>query len=71
MGTAEKGPAETKDTRERRFFQQEKEESADFGNAEWDHHGHVSPLCRLNALRLTEGFHGFFSGVCSVAGSRR
>ena len=67
MGAAEKGTAETEETRERRFFQQVKEESAYFGNAERDHHGQASPRFCLNALRLwegkcgREGFHGFFS----------
>ena len=67
MGAAEKGPAETEETREWRFFQQVKEESAYFGDAERNHHGQVNPRWRLNALRLwegecgREGFHGFFS----------
>jgi len=39
MGAAEKGPAKTEATRERRFFKQGKEEAAYFGNAERDHHG--------------------------------
>jgi hypothetical protein len=39
MGAAEKGPTETEETREWRFFQQGKEESAHFGNAERNHHG--------------------------------
>ena len=67
MGAAEKGPAETEETRERRFFQQIKEESAYFGNAERDHHGQASPRFCLNALRLwgggvwQGGFPRFFS----------
>ena len=69
MGATEKGPGETEETRERRFFKQGKEESAYFGDAERDHHGQTSPRCRLNALRLwegewgREGFHLFFPGV--------
>jgi hypothetical protein len=58
MSAAEKGPAETEETRERRFFKQVKEESAYFGNAERDHHGQTSPRCRLNALRHWEGESG-------------
>jgi len=74
MGATEKGPAQTEETREWRFFKQVKEESADFGDAERDHHGQVNPRCRLNALRLWEGecgrqgFHGFFSVEAKSAG---
>jgi hypothetical protein len=39
MGAAEKGPVETEEARKRRLFKQRKEESAEFGNAERDHHG--------------------------------
>jgi hypothetical protein len=39
MDAAKKRPAKTKDTRKRRFCQQEKEESAEFWDAERNHHG--------------------------------
>jgi len=39
MRAAEKGPTETEEARERRVFEERKEESAQFGNAEGDHHG--------------------------------
>jgi hypothetical protein len=39
MRAAEKGPTETEEARERRVFKERKEESAQFGNAEGDHHG--------------------------------
>jgi hypothetical protein len=71
MGAAEKGPTETEEARERRFFKQVKEESAYFGNAERDHHGQANPRCRLKALSVLdaecgrEGFHRFFSGDTS------
>jgi hypothetical protein len=74
MGTAEKGPVETKDAREERFLKQVKEQSAYFRNAERDHYGQTNPRCRLNAFRLwerecgREGFHSFFSGVSWISG---
>ncbi len=52
MGAAEQGPLEMEETREGRFLEQKKEESADFREAEGDHHGQVSPRWRLKALRL-------------------
>jgi hypothetical protein len=52
MGAAEKGPMETEETREGRFFKQVKEKSAYFRDAERNHHGQTSPRCRLKALRL-------------------
>ena len=52
MGAAEKGPIETEETREGRFFKQVKEKSAYFRDAERNHHGQTSPRCRLKALRL-------------------
>jgi hypothetical protein len=38
-----KGPTETEEATEQRVFKQRKEESAQFGNAEGDHHGQASP----------------------------
>ena len=77
MGAAEKGPAEMKETRKRRFFQQVKEESADLRDAERNHHGQVNPRWRLNALRLwegecgREGFDSFFLGWQTRLDSQR
>jgi len=74
MGAAEKGPAQTEETREGRFFQQIKEESANLRDAERDHHGQANPRCRLNALRLWEGecgrqgFQRFFSSSAPASG---
>ena len=59
MSAAEKGPAETEETRERRFFKQVKKELAYFGNAERDHHGQTNPCCQMLALRLCEGESGW------------
>ena len=74
MGTAKKGPVETKETRKGRFLKQVKEEAAYFRNAERNHYGQSNPLCRLNAFRLWEGvcsrkdFHRFFSEPSEVSG---
>src|SRR2546423_4368294 len=74
MGTAEKGPAEMKETRKWRFFKQAKEESTNLRDAERDHHGQANPRFCLKALRLREGacgreaFPRFFSSSCCVCG---
>jgi hypothetical protein len=68
MGAAKKGPAQTEETREGRFFKQVKEESTYFRDAQWNHHGQASPRCRLNAFSVLEGSHRFFSSSSPIWG---